>query len=1093
VVSVVFCDLAGFTAHTERSDPEDVRARLTAFHNAVRMDVERFGGRIEKLMGDGVFAVFGAPTAHEDDPERAVQAALRIVDSLELLNEERRLGLEVRIAVTTGEAVVQVSDRLDREGIVGDVVNTASRLESVAAPGTIVVDERTFRATMHSIEHTALDPVSLKGKAEPLSIWRAEAARSRYGVAVDDAPDTPFVGRAAELALLVDAFERTIDRSQPLIVTITGEPGVGKSRLIREFRNAVDDRDDLVFWRQGRCLPYGETVSFWAIGEIVKSHAGILESEAPESALSKLEEAVAILIDDPQAADWVTLRLRPLVGAMDTATDGIAREELFTAWTRFFAALAAKNPLVMVLEDLHWADEAVVEFVDHLTEWATDSPILLVATARPELFTDRPDWAAGKRDAVTATLAALSDEDSVRLMAALTDRPVMSAEVQQRLLTHSGGNPLYVTEYVRLATEQDWFSRADRGEDLPLPDSIHSIIAARIDLLNSRDKSVLQTAAVVGRVFWPGALTFADAGTADDVKESLRSLIRREMIRPVRRSSMQGEDEYTFSHILIRDVAYGRLTRDERARLHGTTARWLEAVNGERASDVAELIAHHLATSYDLTPGDDADTERRIHRFLMVAIERASVLDAPTALVLSERAVEFATDDRERGRALVELATQLFSDTARALSCFDEAIACFERAADREGEVHALTKLARLRWFMGDGDVVDELDQRLLALVEGLPPSVIAAEAILAVAANHHLRGREEESLELVDRGLKTAQAIGDTKTYARALVIRGSALTQMGESDGAADIEDGLRIQLDRNDAPAAIRTYNNYATYLNDSGNPRASQQQIEAAITLGEQRGLTSHVDWSHLTLLESLFAQGEWDRMRSILDHYSSVERIKGTQIEVAMNWWRSMMLHCAGRSDKAWELMTEVLRSTRSIKDPQGLVPTLAHGIACAFEAGEDVTTRDLIRELAEVARDHPTFLALHLQWAAEAMAGLGMIDTLVDLNRRAARTVGWLDQKLAIVDAVIATAEGRQRDTVDLLDPLIVEADQRNEVVVATIARIEAGRAWIELEDCASADPLLDRAIEDSASMGAELFVQRVEEIRGGSRSATGT
>lgn len=511
VVSVMFCDLAGFTAHTERSDPEDVRARLTAFHTQVRQDVERFGGRVEKLMGDGVFSVFGVPTAHEDDPERAVRAALRIQESIEDLNRaDPSLALRVRISVTTGEAIVQLSDQPDREGIIGDVVNTASRLEAVAELGTVVVDERTYVATRHTIEHTALDPVAVKGKVEPISIWRATEAKSRYGVAVDEAPDTPFVGRGEELALLVDAYERTVARSTPQVVTIAGEPGVGKSRLIREFRLAIDDRSDLVFWRQGRCLPYGEGISFWAIGEIVKSHAGILESESPDVAVAKLEESVSTLIEDPDDARWIALRLRPLIGVGSDAAD---RAELFTAWTRFFEALSSTYPLVMVIEDLHWADDPVIEFLDHLTEWATDSPILLVATARPELFSDRPEWTSGRRDAVTAGLDPLSREDATQLMGALARRPVMSADIQQALLDRSGGNPLYMTEYMRLANEQDWFTRAERGEDLPLPDSINSIISARIDLLPPDEKTLLQTAAVVGRVFWTAALTFADVGT----------------------------------------------------------------------------------------------------------------------------------------------------------------------------------------------------------------------------------------------------------------------------------------------------------------------------------------------------------------------------------------------------------------------------------------------------------------------------------------------------------------------------------------------------------------------------------------------------
>ena len=1103
----MFCDLAGFTAHTERSDPEDVRARLTAFHTQVRQDVERFGGKVEKLMGDGVFSVFGVPTAHEDDPERAVRAALRIQESMQELNRANPShALNVRISVTTGEAIIQLSDQPDREGIIGDVVNTASRLEAVAALGTVVVDERTYTATRHTIELVALDPVTVKGKTEPLSIWRATEAKSRYGVAVEEQPDTPFVGRGEELALLIDAYERTVARSTPQVVTIAGEPGVGKTRLIREFRLAIDDRSDLVFWRQGRCLPYGEGISFWAIGEIVKSQAGILESESPEVAIAKLEETVATLIDDPDDARWIALRLRPLIGV---GSDAVDRAELFTAWTRFFEALSSTYPLIMVIEDLHWADDSVIDFLDHLTEWATESPILLVATARPELFSDRPEWTAGRRDAVTAGLDPLSNEDAVKLMGALADRPVMSADIQQALLDRSGGNPLYMTEYMRLAHEQDWFTRAERGEDLPLPDSINSIISARIDLLPPDEKTLLQTAAVVGRVFWTAALTFADVGTAEAVREGLRGLIRREMIRPVRRSSMQGHDEYTFAHVLIRDVAYGRLTRDERGRLHGSTARWLEAVSGDRASDVAELIAHHLSTSYELSPGSDAELERRIYRFLMMAVERASMLDASAARGFAERAIEFASDDQERGKALTEWGSLVFDDPEAAVAAFDEAIECYQRAGDREGEIDAVARLSRLRWFIGDAEETDAADARLLALIEGMAPSANVAQAMVSVAAKLQLRGREEEALDLVEQGLSVAQQVGDTKTYARALVVRGSSMTQIGDFSGIEDVEEGLRIQLDRNDARSAMSTYNNLATFRNDTGDLERGLELIEEAISYGTQRGVTSFVDWSHLTLCEALWPTGRWARLEEITTEYTKLQRVQGTQIEAGMKSWKAVLLHFRGRSSEAWSIMTSVLDSTRATKDPQGLVPTLALGIAMALAAGEERPARALVDEFVSVSTEHPVFMTLNLRWAAKAMIELGRMDDLKKLVRLANREVSsisggtssargsesppWIRAKLDIVEAAIAAAEDRHEEAVTLLEAAVATADDRNGQFLAAQARIAAARSMMALGLDDRAHELLDAAESTARALDAHLLLREIAALRSGDAAATGS
>ena len=315
IISVLFADLVGFTSHTERTDPEDSRRRLTVYHTRVRQDVERFGGRFEKLMGDGVFAVFGAPVAHEDDPERAVRAAVRVLESVQEFNEAQpHLALAVRVAVTTGEAVVQLEASPDREGIVGDVVNTASRLQSVASPGQVVVDERTFHATRHAIEFEGSRRRHLQrqgGQAIGVAGHRApEPVRSGGGRGNRDR----FRRTRRRVEPLTDTFDRAVTRRRPQLVTVVGEPGVGKSRLIREFRRVIDDRPDLVWWRQGRCLPYGEGVTFWAIGEVVKAHAGILDSEPSDVVATKLHSTVAALFDDPEEAAWVELRLASLVG-----------------------------------------------------------------------------------------------------------------------------------------------------------------------------------------------------------------------------------------------------------------------------------------------------------------------------------------------------------------------------------------------------------------------------------------------------------------------------------------------------------------------------------------------------------------------------------------------------------------------------------------------------------------------------------------------------------------------------------------------------------------------------------------------------------
>ena len=447
VVTCLFCDLVGFTARAESMDPEDVRRLLQPYHAQVRLELERFGGTVEKFIGDAVMAVFGAPVAHEDDPERAVRAALSIRDKLAEQGE-----LEVRIGITTGEALVALDARPEAgEGMAsGDVVNTAARLQSAASPGAILVDETTFRATERAIELEEAPPVDAKGKASPVPVW--EALRARARVAVERTGGAALVGREEELALLRGTLTRVVRERASQLVTLVGVPGIGKSRLVFELFQTIETGEHgLVFWRHGRSLPYGDGVTFWALREMVKAQAGILESDSGEQAGEKLREAVERFIHDPADAGWIERKLRPLAGLeTDDAWAGDRRDESFAAWRRLLEAIADERPLVLVFEDLHWADDVLLDFVDYLVEWASGVPILVLATARPELLSRRPGWGGGKVNSSTLLLSPLTNEETTRLLHALLGRSALDADLQTRLLEHAGGNPLYAEEFTRM-------------------------------------------------------------------------------------------------------------------------------------------------------------------------------------------------------------------------------------------------------------------------------------------------------------------------------------------------------------------------------------------------------------------------------------------------------------------------------------------------------------------------------------------------------------------------------------------------------------------------------------------------------------------
>ncbi|HEV2871253.1 MAG TPA: adenylate/guanylate cyclase domain-containing protein, partial [Actinomycetota bacterium] len=410
VVTVLFCDLVGFTARSDQADPEDVGALLRPYHARLRAEIERLGGTLDKFVGDGVMAVFGAPVAHEDDPERAVRCALGMLTAIEEINQAHpSLDLAVRIGITTGEALVRLGPDQRSEGVVGDVVNTASRLEGVAPAGGVVVGEATFRATRRLFDYQELAPVKVKGKADPVPVWRLEGARSRTGIEAVRRAGTPFVGRQVELDLLKGLFEQTLADRVVRLVTVVGEPGVGKSRFVTELATSIDDRLELIAWRQGRCLPYGDGITFWALGEIVKAQAGILESDPSSEVSAKLEAAVADLLPDPSERGWLRERLAPLVGIAGPDAVKAERAELFAAWQRFVEAIAASRPLVLVIEDLHWADQAMLEFLEHLVARSADLPLLIVATARPELMERQPSWGGGNRTSTRIPLGALTD------------------------------------------------------------------------------------------------------------------------------------------------------------------------------------------------------------------------------------------------------------------------------------------------------------------------------------------------------------------------------------------------------------------------------------------------------------------------------------------------------------------------------------------------------------------------------------------------------------------------------------------------------------------------------------------------------------
>src|SRR5438128_1795896 len=460
-------------------------------------------------------------------------------------------------------------------------------------------------------------------------------ARARLGVDVAPQPTTPLIGRERELELLKGTLTRAVEQRSTELVTLIGVPGIGKSRLVAELFAAIEGGVwDLVYWRQGRSLPYGTAVSYWALAEMVKAQAGILETDSAADSEAKLTRTVDALIDED--ADWVRSHLLPLVG-QGTEAAGASREEAFAAWRRFFEAMAERRPLVLVFEDIQWADDGLLDFVEHLADWVRDVPLLILCTARLELLERRPAWGGGKVNAATIALAPLTDEETAKLISSLSERPLLKAETQAALLDRAGGNPLYAEQYVRMLAERE------SVKGLPLPESVQGIIAARLDGLPAEEKALLQEAAVIGKVFWLGALSATE--------QQLHALRQKEFVQRARRSSVEGETEFTFKHLLVRDVAYGQIPRAERAEKHLRTAEWIESLG--RPEDHAEMVAHHYLSALELARAagrDVGEIAPRARVALREAGDRATTLNAlePAERYYTEALAFASAEGRER-------------------------------------------------------------------------------------------------------------------------------------------------------------------------------------------------------------------------------------------------------------------------------------------------------------------------------------------------------------------------------------------------------------------------------------------------------------
>jgi class 3 adenylate cyclase/tetratricopeptide (TPR) repeat protein len=1080
-VTVLFCDLAGFTAASDRADPEDVRARIRPYHARLRPEIERFGGTVEKFIGDAVMAVFGAPAAHEDDPERAVRAGLRILDAIADLNEEHAgLGLAVRVGVETGEAVVALAAALELgEGLVaGDVVNTASRLQGAAPVGGVLAGPATYAATREVFDYQPLDPVTLKGKAEPVPVFRAVAPRARLGTDVTRSLTTPLVGRQIDLGIVTGAFQKAVQESAVQLVVVAGVPGVGKSRLVAELLSFVDAWPELVRWRQGRCLPYGEGITFWALGEIVKAEAGILETDPPQAAAAKID---AMIPGDAADAPWLRARLRPLAGL---AAPEAARDENFAAWRAFAELLAEDSPTVLVFEDLHWADAALLDFLEHLADHTEGVPLVLVATARPELYERAPGWAGSARNLAKVNLTPLAPAETARLIANLLGSAVLPAEVQQAILDRSGGNPLYAEQFVRLLQDQHILTRAGAGwrldpaAEIPLPPGVHGLIAARLDTLPAERKRMLHDAAVVGKVFWSGAVADIAGRDEAEVRAVLHELARKELIRPARRSSMAGQAEYSFTHALIREVCYGQIPRAERAQRHQRAAAWIEAMAGERTADHAEILAAHYTTALGLARAAKDPVEGELAasavRYLMLAGDRALGIDVAAAERHYHHARQLTSNTHPSWAELLARHGEALRQRGRfpqAAAAFEEAIELFRGRGDVISMAAAMGGYGIILSHLGDTRE-RTVSAEALALVEPLGPSAALVQALAEEAGARMMWGDHRDAIEHADRALALAAKLGLPEP-ARALGFRGVARVNLGDAGGLEDMRKARDTATDQGLGLDVAILYNNLAEATWQFEGPRRRLELAREGAHFAKRRGIDEaalHLDAATVGALADVGSLAEAMELAEELAPRLEEAGDVLSLLEVRAQIWT---LNVRGGHAEAVALGQGVAERAREIANPEFFADAYPPAAALRVAQGDLPGARALLAELSNAHAAWTARYAANLATAIRAALAAGAPELAAELAD-ALQPRHPLDQHAVVTaGALLAEHHGQHADAAALFADAAARWQHFEVPWEQAQALLGQGRCLLALARPAEARECLRRARAIFTTLGA--------------------
>jgi class 3 adenylate cyclase/tetratricopeptide (TPR) repeat protein len=1093
LVSVLFADLVGFTTASEDRDSEETRDLLSRYFETARTLVERYGGTVEKFIGDAVMAVWGTPVAQEDDAERAVRTALDLVGAIPALDPS----LEVRAGVLTGEAAVTLG--AEGQGMVaGDLVNTASRIQSAAEPGTVLVGDATKRASEAAVAYEDAGERELKGKAEAVQLWRAlRVVANRGGEGRASALEAPFVGREREFRMIKDLFHATGDDGRATLVTVVGVAGIGKSRLAWELEKHIDGLADVVWWHRGRCLAYGEGVAFWALAEMVRMRARITEDEPEESAVEKLGAVMSEQVTDHGEREWVEPLLRHLLGLGERPA--VERTDLFSAWRLFFERMSETAPVALVFEDLHWADTALLDFIEHLLEWSRAKPIFVFALTRPELLERRGDFGSHGRSATRLVLEPLSDEAVDALLDGLV--PGLPSDVRTQIRERADGIPLYAVETVRMlldrgALERDGDTLRVVGplETIDVPETLHALIAARLDGLEPDERQLIQHAAVLGKTFGARGLAALGAGEESSVTPVLERLVRKELLVLDDDPRSPERGQYGFLQALVQRVAYETLARRDRGRLHRAAAAYLERDAGIDPDEIAEVIAAHHRDALEADPsGPEADDSRRAAcAWLERAGRRAASLGAPEdGQRAFDDAAAIATEPLERAR-LLEQAGDLALKAARMEAAEERlraSVETFTAAGDTHGAARAASFLGLALWNL---DRTDEALETLRPAFEALANEehdVDVGGLAAELARLEFFSGDSERAREHADLALDIGEAHADMALIAQALNTKNLTLGSHLHERRAL-LREAVRIAEEHDLTEALIRAINNSIVLAEEMDRPDESMELLRRGMEIARARGHRRYLEWFGGGLALALVEEGEWNDAleigrETLPEGVSYVSQVANASLALATAAFER------GDDDDARSWLDRVPGDLEASTNFQMAYAGPARAALEAFLAGRLADGAGELGRAWEMAlaREFWPAVAEVLQRVADAAAVLddpapaaGFADRCDALP--ASAQTRHLRAMAGRVRAVRAAAAGDEDGAADAFADALAAARSLGRKAPLASVLADYGVWLVECGRHDEAEPLLDEARQLYEHMGAQRWLDRIAAAR---------